>query len=83
MTTATEAIKADASERRKRTFEYQIEGFLNQWKPQDRYEASQFEAQLISLVRQIYADAQEPVLDHLTKIAMAMPLPFGMTSKPE
>ena len=75
MTTATEAIKTREDARRKMAFEYQIESFLNQWKPQDRYEASQFEAQLNSLVRQIYVDAQQPILDRFTKLAMSVPMP--------
>jgi len=81
VTTATEAIKSREGERRKMAFEYGIESFLNQWKPQDRYEASQFEAQLHSLVRQIYADAQEPILDRFTKLAMSIPVPFAMIDK--
>ena len=78
MPTATEAIKSREAEHRKQAFEYGIESFLNQWKPQDRYEASQFEAQLHSLVRQIYIDAQAPILDRFTKLAMSMPMPISM-----
>lgn len=67
-------LGADRSdERRKRAFEYQIESFLNQWKPDDRQEASQFEAQLISLVRQVYADAQAPILDQMSKLIQELP----------
>lgn len=75
MQTATEAIKNREDANRRMAFEYQIEQFLNQWKPQDRYEASQFEAQLHSLVRQIYTDAQAPILDRFTKLAMSIPMP--------
>lgn len=56
MTTATEAMfETDRKARDRRAFEYQIESFLNQWKPEDRRTASEFEAQLISLMRQVYA----------------------------
>jgi hypothetical protein len=74
MPTATEAIGAREAAHRKMVFEYQIESFLNQWKPQDRYEASQFESQLISLIRQVYTDAQEPIMAHFTKVVMALPV---------
>ena len=66
MTTKLEYIKRD--------FEYQMESFLNQWKPTDRFEASQFEAQLFSLVRQIYADAQAPILKQFDHLIMSMPI---------
>lgn len=81
MTTATKAIKSREGEHRKMAFEYGIESFLNQWKPQDRREASQFEAQLHSLVRQIYIDAQAPILDRFTQLAMLIPTPFAMIDK--
>lgn len=66
---------------RRRTFERMMESFLNQWKPDDRREASLFEAQLHSLVRQIYTDAQEPVLDRFTKLAMSLPSVFPQSIK--
>ena len=81
MTTATEAIKSRESEHRKRSFEYGIESFLNQWKPHDRREASQFEAELHSLIRQVYTDAQAPILERFTQLAMSIPTPFAMIDK--
>ena len=81
MTTATEAIKSRESEHRKMAFEYGIESFLNQWKPQDRREASQFEAELHSLIRQVYTDAQAPILDRFTQLAMSIPTPFAIIDK--
>ena len=76
MSTALEAgMKAREDEHRKRAFEYCIESFLNQWKPDDRYEASQFEAQLHSLIRQVYTDAQAPIMEQFTKLAMSILMP--------
>ena len=60
------AIESQQKERELRQFEIMVEGFLQRWKPDDRYEASRFEAEMFSIVRQIYVDAQAPVLDHLT-----------------
>ena len=65
----------DKQDRERRLFEYMIEAFVQAWAPQDRYERSQFDTQLHSLVRQIYADAQQPVLEQLGKIGMYSPLP--------
>ncbi len=77
MKTATQVgLEQRAESDRRRAFEYQMESFLNQWKPADSYEASEFSAQLISLVRQIYTDAQRPVLDQFTKLAMSLPTPL-------
>ena len=67
----------------RKQFEYQMEDFIKRWAPDDRYERSQFDAQLISLVRQIYADAQQPVLDQLGKVAMFSPLPPIILKAPE
>lgn len=82
MQTATEMSKQQDGERRKRAFEYQMESFLNQWKPGDRREASEFEAQLISLVRQIYTDAQAPILEQFTRLAMAASSPLIIPGNP-
>ena len=59
---------------RKRGFELRMEHFINEWAPEDdRFSRAAFETELIALVREIYADAQAPLLDHLSKITMAMP----------
>lgn len=77
MTTATDATIKQADEARQRAmFEHMIEDFIKRWKPSEPYDQHQFEAQLFSIVRQIYRDAQQPVLDQLTKIAMSVPMPF-------
>lgn len=76
--TAVEALRAQDKERRDRhMFELRVQDFVKTWAPDDPYERAQFDAQLFSLVRQIYFDAQQTVWDELTKIAMgAMPAPF-------
>lgn len=69
MTTATESIMARNDEARQRAmFEDMIEHFTKSYRPSDPYEASEFDTQLHSLVRQIYRDAQQPLLDHITKM---------------
>jgi hypothetical protein len=50
-----------------------FEAFLNQWKPEDRCEASRFEADLFMLVRAIHADAAKPMEKALTASLSAMP----------
>lgn len=65
--------------RAKRVFELSMEAFLRAWAPSDSYERSQFEAQLFSLVRQIYRDAQEPVLKQLGEIGKYVTLGGGQT----
>lgn len=74
MNTATQ-IGMMERESEKRGFELRVESFLRQWAPDDLRERAEFEMQLISLVRQIYTDAQAPVLDHFTKLAMSIPMP--------
>jgi hypothetical protein len=53
-------------------FEQQVEDFFRRFAPEDRSERVQFELSLFSLVRQIYADAQEPLLKQLTATIGAM-----------
>lgn len=67
-------MKKMDQERQSRIFEVMMESFIKQWSPQDRREAAEFQAHLHSLVRQIYRDAQEPVLDRLTAAIATMPL---------
>lgn len=76
MMTATEAIQRDDETRQRRMFEDMIEHFTKTYRPQDRYEAAEFDRMLFTLVRQIYRDAQQPLLDQITKMAMAMPNPI-------
>lgn len=71
-----ETMEQHRKDREKRLFELGMEDFFRQWAPTDPYERSQFDAQLFSLVRQIYRDAQEPVLEQLGKIGMYAPLIF-------
>lgn len=63
------------TEMRKRGFELQLESFMRQWGPDDPRERAEFEMQFVSLVRQIYTDAQAPILDRFTKLAMSIPMP--------
>jgi hypothetical protein len=62
-------LEQSRKEREKRAFELEMEVFFGRWAPEGPYERAQFEAQLFSLVRQIYRDAQEPLLEQLGKIS--------------
>ena len=57
-----------------RIFVMQMEQFWKRWAPDDKYEASQFHAELSMLVRQTVREAQEPLLDQISKMAGAFPL---------
>ncbi len=69
----------ECKEREKRVFELSMESFLRAWAPNDPCKRSQFDAQLFSLVRQIYQDAQEPVLKQLGEIGKYVTLVGGQT----
>ncbi len=73
MSSAIDMMKMD-KERQTRMFEAMIESFLKRWMPEDRRDAAEFDRDFHMLVRQIYRDAQEPLLDHITKLASAMPM---------
>jgi hypothetical protein len=74
MTTATEFHDAAQKERDARILELRMEKFCKDWAPDDRYEASRFHSELLSIVRQIYAEAQAPLLKYLNAVVAAMPL---------
>jgi len=78
MSTAMDMQKFD-KERQTKLFERMMESFLKEWMPEDHYMAVDFERDFHMLVRQIYRDAQEPLLDHIAKISgtMAMLRPFS------
>lgn len=59
-------------ERQDMVFERMMEAFVKRYAPDDLPEAAQFHAELHSLVRQIYRDAQEPLLNYITKITESM-----------
>jgi hypothetical protein len=71
MTTLEQIEAARQGERETQVFAAQMEAFLNHYKPDDRREASEFERDLIMLIRQIYRDAQAPLLDQIIKLATA------------
>lgn len=81
MPTATDIMMRN-KEREGRIFEAMIESFLKRWMPNDHHDAVQFERELHMLVRQIYQDAQAPLLDHITKIYSVMPMLPATIIKP-
>lgn len=75
MNTATAIdTKRHEEELNRRMFEQMIEQFTKRYRPSDSYDAAEFDSALFSLVRQIYRDAQQPLLDQITKIAMCAPI---------
>lgn len=59
--------------REARIFELQMEQFWKNWAPDDKYEAARFQAELSSLVRQIYREAQDPLLKQMMALMATMP----------
>lgn len=51
-----------------------MEAFWKRWAPDDRREAAEFQADLHNIVRQVYREAQAPVLKQLGVVASALPL---------
>ena len=68
-------------DQRQRNFEYMAQSFFERWQPEDKREASQFSAELFSLVRNLYIDAQKPAMDELVKVLRCLPMVFP-TVKP-
>lgn len=66
MATATEMIQQRDKDRQERIFQIRLEEFFRNYTPEDPREAAQFNTDLMMLVRQLYADAQEPLLKHIT-----------------
>jgi hypothetical protein len=64
-------------ERDRLIFEQMMEQFWRRYAPDDKHEASRFAADLHSLVRQIYREAQEPAFKQLDTLIRALPIaPF-------
>jgi hypothetical protein len=70
LTTALDATKYNEA-RDRMIFEQLMESFVKRWAPDDKYEIAQFDSELHSLIRQVYQDAQKPLLLHLEKIMSA------------
>lgn len=83
MTTALEsAMQRDRESLNRRMFEQMAEQFFRKWAPADKSDASEFNAEFYSLVRQIYMDAQEPVFKQLNALISSMPVfPFNLVPK--
>ena len=54
-------------------FERRLAEFFRRWTPQESHEAAEFHAALMMLVRQLYAEAQEPALRQLTDLVALTP----------
>ena len=55
-------------------FERRLVEFFRRWAPQESHEAVEFHAALLTLVRQLYAEAQEPALRQLTDLVALAPV---------
>jgi hypothetical protein len=64
----------DQQARDSRIFELQMEQFWKNWAPDDKYEAARFQAELSSLIRQVYREAQEPIARQFTALMATMPV---------
>lgn len=65
------------SDREMAIFELRMEQFFKNWAPEERSDCARFHMELVCLVRQIYADAQAPLVKQLTDICATMPIaPF-------
>ena len=75
MSAATKLSEQSFSEaRNQRIFEAMMEAFFKRWAPDDKYEMAQFHAELASLIRRVYIDAQEPLTKQLTAVLSTMPM---------
>jgi hypothetical protein len=64
-------------------FKVRMEHFSKTWAPIDRDAAAHFHAELFALVRQIYADAQEPLFKHVMQLTATMPTMPAFYPQPE
>lgn len=60
--------------RKQAQFEHMIEYFLRTWAPRDLRDRDRFSADLMSIIRQTYTDAQEPMHRHLNEIVRSLPV---------
>lgn len=74
MITAMDDMKNREREIQARAFEARSEDFFKRWAPGGAREDAEFHRDLMMLVRTIYADAQAPLLEHITKMMAAMPV---------
>lgn len=89
--TTMQAMRGRDNELRKRMFETMMEAFVRRWQPPIVGSAdqglagdnAQFHGELHSLIRQVYADAQAPLLEQMTKLISVMPMYPLVARKPE
>lgn len=66
-----------------RMLEARIKAFIANYRPKEGPEQTDFEGDLMMLVRQIYADAQAPLLKNITQMFSVMPMPMPMAIIPD
>ena len=73
----SERSKEDEQARRVYIHEKMLYDFIARWMPSDNYDKAQFCAELTNIVRQVSADAQQPVVDQYLKVMAMLPMvPF-------
>lgn len=60
-----------------RVFEYMAQDFFKRWQPEDPREAAQFSAEMFSIFRRIYMDAQKPAMDELIRVLKCLPIVYS------
>lgn len=65
-----------AKEMNERMLDGRIKAFIANYRPKEGWEQTDFEGDLLMLVRQIYADAQAPLLKQITDMCAVMPVQF-------
>ncbi len=80
---AIDTISQIDAERDMARFQAMAQRFFKKWSPQDNYDKAEFNADFYSLVRQIYMDAQQPLLDRLAHLSIYAAHPAFMIKEPE
>lgn len=74
MSNATEMIEQSQKDRNQYVFEHRIEDFLKKYAPSDPWLRGEFDRDLLFIVRQIFEEAQAPILKQLTQVINALPM---------
>lgn len=63
-------INQEMEKESQRRFEAFANVFFHKWQPKDPLEAQRFSAEFFSLVRQIFIDAQQPLIEQMSALSM-------------
>ena len=68
MNTISKLAEDERPGREDRVFEVMLEAFIRRYRPADPLEGAQFDMAVHTLVRNIYRDAQAPLLGQITRM---------------